>query len=693
MPSYPSNPRESISPDLLSWLKGYDNPFDDYVQARHATESFSRTHVPDVNKSAFDVLSAAIARYRVAADARAKLSEEDVPRSGVVVLLGRRGAGKTHLVHALASNSDALLVAPPRYELHRPFAEYLLHQLVRWLEDEAGDEGGALFELAEWFTCQVIIQALYGMTETDWLCHNEPRWLSFLFALRGWGTGELAKDKEILIHKLNEPGAASIFEIFRYCSQRPETMRKIALRQVEATETGSNIAAQIRRALYRQLVELTFASKHDDIFDYLLDGFSRVEAVTSPSREALVEELLRALTELFILFGRPVVFAFDALETLLSDPPDEKRCHSFFRGLADVIDSHRGVPFFVFAEDGHWQQAQPFLSSYAQQRFEQGIPTRGYGSLSRCELPPVSGDELQQLVQFRMQKLLAGYFVDGIPDHSRLSPFCDEDISRIVRDHDQAPPLRQLIQTLRDRYDQLVFDRNLVAPAESRGIESTAVELDNEATSAVHEFWRREIKAAQRRAGSEAPNSLADTLHSGLESWFQSLQAAGVETNGWKPTEAANQTFGKHLAYGLLVNCRWQNGSESRRTGIAFLLAPGRGKPNDLETKLKMMASPGRRVESLLILWPRETDFSGAAHEQLPPATKAVWDRYVTDGPGELSGRVRLEAIEPDDLAPWLAMDEWESSVRDQLQLPDAEKDRFVVAQTQSLLHRVIPTD
>ena len=69
-----------------------------------------------------------------------------------------------------------------------------------------------------------------------------------------------------------------------------------------------------------------------------------------PQRETLVDELFQALVELCLLAGMPVVFAFDALETLLGDPPDGKLCHPFFKGLADVLDSHRGIPFLLLAE-------------------------------------------------------------------------------------------------------------------------------------------------------------------------------------------------------------------------------------------------------------------------------------------------------------------------------------------------------
>src|SRR5690242_13688638 len=84
-------------PELLHFLKGRDNPFDLFVAARKPEADFSRYHVSAVHREVFNPLSGIVERYRLAQLTR----ESDLPRSGVVVVLGVRGMGKTHMVHTL----------------------------------------------------------------------------------------------------------------------------------------------------------------------------------------------------------------------------------------------------------------------------------------------------------------------------------------------------------------------------------------------------------------------------------------------------------------------------------------------------------------------------------------------------------------------------------------------------------------
>ena len=205
-------------------------------------------------------------------------------------------------------------------------------------------------------------------------------------------------------------------------------------------------------------MQLAFGQPRHEIYEFLLDGYTQVEAKTQPSRQTLVDELFQSLLELCLLARMPVVFAFDALESILGDPPDEKLCHPFFKGLADVLDSHRGIPFFLFAEEGHWEQArQRFLTSYAAQRFQQGvIRVPHYGSVSVLKLPPVSAEQLGDIAAARLSSVLEEFHGKETRDALSIAPFSREDLNQIARAHGQEPPLRQALQQLRDRYDELV---------------------------------------------------------------------------------------------------------------------------------------------------------------------------------------------------------------------------------------------
>src|SRR5260370_23465325 len=90
-------PPSPCHPELLSFLKGKDNPFDLFVAARKPDANFSRYHVPSIHREVFEPLNAVLDRYRLGQPERAS----DLPRSGVLVIQGIRGIGKTHMVHAL----------------------------------------------------------------------------------------------------------------------------------------------------------------------------------------------------------------------------------------------------------------------------------------------------------------------------------------------------------------------------------------------------------------------------------------------------------------------------------------------------------------------------------------------------------------------------------------------------------------
>src|SRR5438128_1104874 len=123
-------------PELLDFLRGKDNPFDIYVAAREPDGESARSHARGLHRDVLQPLLAVVERYRL----ETLQAESDLPRSGVVVILGERGSGKTHMLHVLRGAWDdgppRLAVAAAIFEAHRPFPECLLHQLVLHLQNE-----------------------------------------------------------------------------------------------------------------------------------------------------------------------------------------------------------------------------------------------------------------------------------------------------------------------------------------------------------------------------------------------------------------------------------------------------------------------------------------------------------------------------------------------------------------------------
>lgn len=396
----PNSSMTPIPPEFVKWLRQYDNPFDVFVLS-DANPAGLRWHVPEVNGDVFDHLKAGIARYQL----NERATAEEVPYSGVLFIFGKRGAGKTHLRKKLEADAKALILTPSDLETHRLFPEFLLVHLVQHLLNEnAREETGSLFDLANWLARKVLIQALYALTERDWLALNLTHWTEIIWrGVLGFGTEPLLVKRDQLITCL-EQSNQSIREIFQHTHPSLDTMRQLALHYVQKTQRTRIIEEQIRYQLYAHLIHFAFSSPSDDseLFEFLRNGFTTLNPASSPPRQVLVSELFRALIELFAAFGKPVVFAFDDLELLLKPRPDEELCRYFFTGLAEVVNLYQGVPFFVFAEYGHWQQARQYMDNYIADRFIQGVPTRGFGSQSELRLPDVRVEEIRSFIQHCM---------------------------------------------------------------------------------------------------------------------------------------------------------------------------------------------------------------------------------------------------------------------------------------------------
>jgi hypothetical protein len=676
-----------MNPELLNYLKGKDNPFDVFVAARAPDAVFPSYHVATVHKDAFLRLNAILDRFRL----ERLETEADLPRSGVVLILGDRGMGKTHMLHALQTGAagddkQCVVVTPVIFEPHRSFIEYLLHQLVRHFQNETdGQSLGTLDLLADALARQVLVQAFHGMTETQWLARNVEGRLSFWQLFFGYGARQLADRKRLLIEDLKRRETRTIAEVCQQNEQEAGKLMAVALDHIKEAEVAHNTAGQIRRGLYTRLVRLAFGEPRERLYDFLLDGFTQIDATTQPSRETLVDELFQALLELCLLARLPVVFAFDALESLLGDPPEERVCHPFFKGLGDVLDSHKGIPFLLFAEQGHWQAAQRFMSEYVKQRFAQGvIRVPRYGSVSSIILPRLSKEQLGDVVAARVKPLLVDFGGEHGPGVLPTSPFQDDDLVKIARVGLDAPPLRQILQALRDRYDEIVNGQQapIIEPPRPPPPPDVFVER-------LDACWQRELRAAKRKLEQSNLAGLADDLHAGVVKWLECLVAEGTATASGRPSKAANALLGSHPTYGQITTYQWSDGDRHRILSLGLLLGVGAGMPRDLETKLKIMSAPSCPMESLVILWPRGEQLQPPVHEHLPDSTRAVWDQFAKKGATQ---RVHLRSVCREDIAPWLALPEWLNAIRTEVEgAPPDVVHHFLAEATTSLLQIIAP--
>ncbi len=662
-------PSLSKSQELIAWLKDYDNPFDGFVQPDYDTSRL-QWHVPAINKEIYDCLKAVIDRYRT--------PDQNVPRSGAVVVFGSRGAGKTHLRKVLEDDASALVITPARLEIYREtFAEFLLIDLVRFLQNEfVSKAGGALVDLANGFTRRVLAQAIYTMTEREWLEHHLPSKTQQVWrGLLRFGLDPILQRRVWLLENL-EKRQDAVRDICQQAKSNPDLMRQLAVQHVVETQVDRTIRSQIRQHLYRHLVELAFAPEQTDIFEFMLNGLTKYNRTPAASRSTLVDELFRALIELFLLFEKPVVFIFDDLERLFRPEPQKELCEFFFEGLVEVIEAQPGVPFFVFAESGHWQKASHYLHEYAARRLDQGLPARGFGSLWRLTMPNIKIDDVRQLIHYRMRELLRVCEQDGVMVESAIAPFQEAHLEAIIRSDIDLPPLRQIFQKLRDQYNEIVFDfRPSVSISETSALKRRAPD------DLYRSRWEWHVNQAKRDMDKNRLSLYTGGLYAGLDKWLQHLIQHEERIARWMLIEAEPKPFSDHPDYGWLVKSTWRGDAEVHQLGIALLLGQRNAMPIDMDIKLDMMTSSHLLVDTLLILWPRNTNFTGEAFDQLRGSTRARWDRYQEETD---VNRIHLSAIEPSDLATLLALEQWDQEMH-QREITEKQLHPFVSEQTSFL--------
>src|SRR5438105_1955904 len=127
MPSFPE-----AAQFALDYLKGKENPFDSLARPQRLDDRFLDVHVPELLATERRLLLEIMDHYRVEEYARTA----DLPATRVVLILGERGSGKTHLLQSLSYLDDGksqIVVRPGYYDVNLPFEEYLLAQLLATL--------------------------------------------------------------------------------------------------------------------------------------------------------------------------------------------------------------------------------------------------------------------------------------------------------------------------------------------------------------------------------------------------------------------------------------------------------------------------------------------------------------------------------------------------------------------------------
>lgn len=241
---------------------------------------------------------------------------------------------------------------------------------------------------------------------------------------------------------------------------------------------------------------------------------------------------------------------------------------------------------------------------------------------------------------------------------------------------DGTPSLRQIIQVLRDIYNQRIFNISARLPLERSHIPSL-----NSDDNLLQLVWQRHVQIAELQICSQGALAHSEDLFAGLVQWLGHLIHNEEVLQEIRPCTAKVISISPHLIYGQLVKSEWQHLNDERELGIGFLLGTRNGMPMDMSTKLNMMASSNRQVQNLLILWPRDPEFAGEAFEHLPRATRRIWDNYQSNAK---SKQVRLTAVAPKELALLLPLRGWEQELYE-TDISETHIHSFIFNQTQFL--------
>ncbi len=671
----------SNSPDpaeALDWLRGRPNPFDNLVRSHRRDDPFADLDVPTLLHKSRETATAVIDAYRLTEYHAAT----DLRETRVVTLLGTRGAGKTHLLDALANRTDGkqqLLIRPSYFDAAVPFEDYLLDQLSAVLVTADPIHRGKPFvDIAAQMTRRLLIQAVraLGPTERMFACQRSllQRWWQL------WGGGAaLAQRFDRFAATLAEPGGERNLHQLAARHAIPESfLADLLASHVRRHERAEQAESALRRHLYLAMVRATLFNEGDEFSRFLDAEFA--QANSRPLfRADRVRHQLHALVEACALVRLPVVFAFDNLEGLVAPQGrlDGKISGAFLDGLAQIVDATRGLLFLLFAEKQLWQDVLKNTNAFAKDRLEQGVPLHARGPVVVVELNPPSEVELRQLVAERVGRQLDGRAMPA------QFPFSDDFLNGLAAKKDMG--LRALMLNLRGEYSRLVYGK---APA-VKVVEPIAP-APRDWGFALEDRWANALSTANLKLEREKSLTVfRGPLHSALA--ILRGQANPVVVDGWQLTEVQTSVTGEeHPTYSLVSLLDWRaagtNGdARATRVMVGLLLATGNGMAVDLKAKFSMFHDTRHAADFLVILWrkPGAEDLV----EALPEGTRKAWDA------GTKRRGAELRQFADDDARRLLAFPDWLEAARtiDDQSVPEEAISDFARRQCQSIWQRLLP--
>lgn len=441
----PAAPRE--------FLKRAGNPFRNYFARNPDDDVCARYHVPELFAAERDLLHAIIDLYRY----------DPMAHSEVVPVLGNKGAGKTHLLHSIKHGSGGqwqLLVTPGVFQKDTDFLEYLLFQIIDTLLGGGKQKGCRPMEyVGDQLVRRQLGLAVRDLQPADKVELFPPPGLGRWARRLGLGTTQAGERAEWLIENLS--GYANFARVPMPLTQAlsgaglsPQRAYELFTAYTARTEPH-NAAGLIRRNVLNGFAKATLLNDEAELASFLTYGFAELDFNVKPSRQDLVLQLFKVLTDVFRGLKIPVVVAFDQLEDLLLARRNDdvhRTAEAFFAGIVQVMHQIDGLCFLIFAERGLWNRFVPSLDGYIQDRLNNPVHVPKFGTVKALRLEAPPPELVRRVVEARLRPVL-----DELPnaaDYPGLYPFAAEQVDRVAR---TEPTLRDMLQQYRHLFDHMIY--------------------------------------------------------------------------------------------------------------------------------------------------------------------------------------------------------------------------------------------
>jgi hypothetical protein len=566
-------------------------------------------------------------------------------------VIGDPGTGKTHLLTifqaelaeaAEEAGSESLVVVADHFSAGLDAVDFFLWQIVNHLLAGRGPGARTLRVVADRLTARLLGEAFRRLSPRDQVRLIPPG--SPWERLRLWlGSARpvearLAAVRNLLTH-CDSPAPSALAEACQAAGIRPERAWEEIDKHLERTEP-KDAAGFLRHRLYGALARLALLGESAPIEEFLSEGYREEGPQHVKDAGQLGRRLLVALLEIFRALHIPVVLVFDQIEDFVVGQDEARQKEligAFGRALAALVNHVPSLCLLVFAARGIWNRMLLNLDTYAKARIDQVFDLPGRPSRRAIEMPQrVPREHLERIVERRVLARLGDFDPTGLPP---IFPFSEENLRQL----EGEPTVRACLRRLADWFNEAVYGK----PSRQGDEKDKTVPQPPPLLVILDARWRAEVASARELLEGDTPRpSLIPEVQTALERWLAYLheQRLGCAA-AWAKVELLQETaFGP---YGYLTVIRPES-PDMPGIGVAAWLAGTRGRPRDLECRLRFFDRKPCPIRSLVL-------FRADGRNALNGDTLAVYEKLAVG----LGRDVRIQTYKQSHLEDVIAFPRW----------------------------------